>query len=106
MLPRRAVGAVAMRCLISDAIVMNACSTFVADLADVSRNGIERPSARLLADSVSTCFLETRSDLLPTSSLFTPSEAYLSISCSHCFTLLNDSLSVTSYTTMMPCAPR
>jgi hypothetical protein len=34
--------------------------------------------------------------LLPTSSLLTPSVAYLSISCSHCLTLLNESISVTS----------
>lgn len=40
--------------------------------------------------------------LLPTSSLFTFSFAYRSISFSHCFTLLKLSWSVTSNTTMMP----
>ena len=34
-LPGRAAGVVAIRVLISDAIVMNACSTLVADLAEV-----------------------------------------------------------------------
>jgi hypothetical protein len=48
-LASRAVGVVAMRFLISDAIVMNACSTLVADLADVSRNGMESESASSLA---------------------------------------------------------
>jgi hypothetical protein len=38
--------------------------------------------------------------------LLTPSVAYRSISWSHCFTLLKLSMSVTSYTTQMPWAPR
>jgi hypothetical protein len=33
------------RALISEAIVMKACSTFVEFLAEVSKNGIPRPSA-------------------------------------------------------------
>ena len=41
-----------------------------------------------LATLYSTTFLPVRSDLLPTRSLFTPSEAYRSISWSHCFTLV------------------
>ena len=44
-LPSRAVGVDAIRVLISDAIVMNACSTLVADLADVctiGRRGTQR----------------------------------------------------------------
>lgn len=36
----------------------------------------------------------TISHLLPTRSLLTDSDAYLSISCSHCFTLLNESWSI------------
>ncbi len=44
----------------------------------------------------STTFLSVMSLLLPTSSLLTPSVAYRSISCSHCFTLLKESMSVTS----------
>lgn len=75
-----------------------------------------------LAALYSTTFLLVKSDLLPTSSLFTPSDAYRSISCSHCLTFEKVSaesinkgpmevcwalpLSVTSYTTMIPCAPR
>lgn len=55
---------------------------------------------------VSTTFLVVKSHLLPTSNLFTFSQAYRSISSNHCFTLLNDSWSVQSYTTIIPCAPR
>lgn len=51
-------------------------------------------------------FLLSKSLLFPTSNLLTPSFAYRSISCNHCLTLLNVSWSVTSYTTMIPCAPR
>ena len=77
VLPCLVGGAVAILFLISDAIVMNACSTFVADLALVSRKGTESESAKSLAVWNSTCFLVVRSLLLPTSSLFTPSVAYL-----------------------------
>ena len=42
------VGAVAMRFLISPAIVMNASSTFVAFFAEVSRKG-------MLAESANSC---------------------------------------------------
>jgi hypothetical protein len=52
--------------------------------------------AHTFATVYSTTFLSDISDLLPTSSLLTPSVAYLSISCSHCLTLLNESISVTS----------
>jgi hypothetical protein len=55
-----------------------------------------RDSWRTFATVYSTTFLSAISDLLPTSSLLTPSVAYRSISCSHCFTLLNESMSVTS----------
>lgn len=44
--------------------------------------------------------------LLPTSSLFTFSRAYLSISRIQRLTFSNDSRLVMSYTTMIPCAPR
>jgi hypothetical protein len=44
----------------------------------------------------STTFLSDISLLFPTKSLLTPSVAYRSISCSHCLTLLNESISVTS----------
>lgn len=49
-----------------------------------------------LATVYSTTFLSAISLLFPTRSLLTPSVAYLSISCSHCFTLLKLSMSVTS----------
>ena len=49
-----------------------------------------------LATVYSTTFLSAISLLFPTSSLLTPSVAYLSISCSHCLTLLKLSMSVTS----------
>ena len=45
-LPIFAVGAVAILFLISDAIVMNACSTLVALFAEVSRKGTARESAK------------------------------------------------------------
>ena len=82
-----------------------ACSTFVEVFAEVSKNSIPSPSANSLPCSVDTTRLPSRSHLLPTRSLFTFSHAYRSISWSHCFTLLKDSLSVTSYTTIIPCAP-
>lgn len=72
--------------LICLAMVKKACSTFVALLADVSKKGIESPSANSFATVYSTTFLSAMSLLLPTSSLFTPSVAYRSISCSHCLT--------------------
>ena len=53
--------AVAHRCLISLAIVMNACSTFVASLADVSRNGMPRPSANSCKPSGVECASEDHS---------------------------------------------
>ena len=80
-----------MRALISAAMVMNACSTFVASLAEVSRKGMPSVSAYALASSVCTTFFEVRSHLLPTSILFTFSLAYRSISFIHCLTLLKDS---------------
>jgi hypothetical protein len=81
--------------LICFAMVKKACSTFVAFFAEVSRNGIESWSAnsyidngnqydkvrlclnyeRTFATPYSTTFLLVKSDLLPTSNLFTPSEA-------------------------------
>lgn len=74
--------------LICRAIVKKACSTFVAFLADVSRNGIPRPSANsypselnvwreegTFATVYSTTFLSLISDLFPTRSLLTPSVA-------------------------------
>ena len=36
----------------------------------------------------STTFLLVRSDLFPTNNLLTPSDAYRSISCSHCLTFV------------------
>ena len=66
-----------VRVVLLRTIVMKACSTLVADLAEVSRKGMESESANSFAVVVSTCFLETRSLLLPTSSLLTPSDAYL-----------------------------
>lgn len=53
-------------------------------------------SVHTFATVYSTTFLSAISLLLPTRSLLTPSVAYLSISCSHCFTLLKESMSVTS----------
>lgn len=100
--------------LICLAIVKNACSTLVALFAEVSRKGMfswsansyvgraevvindlvkgERETRRTFATVYSTTFFEVRSDLLPTSSLLTPSEAYRSISWSHCFTLVKVSV--------------
>ena len=78
-----------MRSFICLAMVKKACSTLVADLAEVSRNGMLSPSAYSLATVYSTTFLSVMSDLLPTSSLLTPSVAYRSISCSHALTLRN-----------------
>jgi hypothetical protein len=43
---------------------------------------------RTLATLYSTTFLLVKSDLLPTRSLLTPSEAYRSISCNHCLTFV------------------
>ena len=108
--------------LICLAMVRKACSTLEAFFADVSRKGIPRLSANsciecqpcacnyriitpeatgyrgqlTFATVYSTTFLSDISLLFPTSSLFTPSVAYLSISCSHCLTLLKESMSVTS----------
>ena len=62
--------------------------------------------SRTVAVSKSTFFFATRSLLFPTRSLLTFSFAYLSISFSHVLTFEKLSSSVTSYTTMMPCAPR
>ena len=86
LLPSDIEGALAIRFLISPAIVMNASSTLVAFFADVSRKGMLTESANSFADSVSTWRVEVRSDLLPTSSLLTFSDAYRSISCSHVLT--------------------
>merc|ERR1719223_666205 len=94
--PAAALGWVFILALIWLAIVKNACSTLVAVLAEVSRNSIPRLSANSFPCSEETTRLEVKSDLLPTSNLLTFSQAYLSISCSHCLTLLKDSLSVTS----------
>lgn len=98
-------------------MVKNACSTLVAFFAEVSKNGIDSWSANsykytdedgsekrvsgsrsfragkaqdflTFAAVYSTTFLLVKSDLLPTRSLLTPSDAYLSISCSHCLTLV------------------
>jgi len=63
------------RFLISAAIVMNACSTLVAFLADVSRKGMPRESAYSLAVVQSTTFFVVRSLLFPTSNLLTDSQA-------------------------------
>lgn len=65
---------------------------------DRGRPGYEIPGADqlTLATLYSTTFLSDISLLLPTSSLLTPSVAYRSISWSHCLTLLNESMSVTS----------
>mmetsp|Transcript_20605 Transcript_20605/g.53256 ORF Transcript_20605/g.53256 Transcript_20605/m.53256 type:complete len:257 (+) Transcript_20605:155-925(+) len=104
--PSFIAGWLAIRVLICAAIFMKASSTFVAFFALVSRNGILTVFANSLAVSVSTWRLLVRSHLLPTSSLLTFSDAYRSISCSQVLTCSNVSESVTSYTTMMPCAPR
>ena len=73
-------------------MVKKACSTFVAFFAEVSKKGIESWSANSLTITVSyrysihddlltfatlysTTFLLVKSDLLPTRSLLTPSEA-------------------------------
>eukprot|EP00967_Tisochrysis_lutea_P133984 scaffold236000_cov20-Tisochrysis_lutea.AAC.2 len=122
---------------------MKASSTLLAVFALVSSSGMPSSSANSLAAAYSTCRFAARSDLLPTRSFCTPSEAYLrakaggrgarrarrrrergctrrglwrkmvscgrshlSISSSQFLTLLYDSSSVTSYTTMIPCAPR
>eukprot|EP01084_Bolivina_argentea_P002120 3900_1 len=88
--------------LICAAMVKKACSTLVAFLADVSKKGMVNSSANALAASYSTARLLLKSDLLPTNNLHTFSEAYRSISNSHCLTLSKDSLSVMSYTMIMP----
>lgn len=75
LLPPVLTVALPIRSLICRAIVKNACSTLVADLAEVSRKGIESPSANSLATVYSTTFLSDMSDLLPTRSLLTPSVA-------------------------------
>mmetsp|Transcript_7955 Transcript_7955/g.27004 ORF Transcript_7955/g.27004 Transcript_7955/m.27004 type:complete len:229 (-) Transcript_7955:274-960(-) len=106
LLPSFICGCDAIRVLICPAIFMKASSTLVAFLALVSRKGMFTVPANSLAVSVSTWRLAVRSLLLPTRSLLTFSEAYLSISCSHVLTCSKVSASVTSYTTMMPWAPR
>jgi hypothetical protein len=90
-------------------------STFVASLADVSRNGmptanmtshgydrkfreamhIPSSAAYSVASPKSTAFFVIRSFLLPTRSLVTLSLAQRSTSASQCFTLSNESVSVT-----------
>mmetsp|Transcript_23772 Transcript_23772/g.70044 ORF Transcript_23772/g.70044 Transcript_23772/m.70044 type:complete len:235 (+) Transcript_23772:130-834(+) len=94
--------------LISVAMVRKAVSTLLALLAEVSRKGMRFLSANSLAASKRTWRASpmARSDLLPTSNLDTFSRAYLLISTSQSFTLSNEFLLVTSYTTMMPWAPR
>ncbi|KAH3688198.1 hypothetical protein WICPIJ_000840 [Wickerhamomyces pijperi] len=77
--------------LICLAMVKKACSTLVEFKAEVSKNGISKASANSLATLYSTDFLSVKSDLLPTNNFMTPPVAYLSISCNHCLTLLNDS---------------
>lgn len=63
------------RSLICLAMVKKACSTFVAFFAEVS--SIETPiwSANSFATLYSTTFFDVKSDLLPTRSLLTPSQA-------------------------------
>jgi hypothetical protein len=56
-------------------MVRKACSTLVEVLAEVSRNSMPRESANSLPCSVETTRLEVRSDLLPTRSLLTFSQA-------------------------------
>jgi hypothetical protein len=56
----------------------------VAFNAEVSKKGMLSWSANSFMILYSTTLLVVRSHLFPTSSLLTPSEAYRSISCSHC----------------------
>jgi len=106
--------------LICFAIVKKACSTFVALFAEVSRKVMPSWSAnsyneyksycsmsgpstwQTFATVYSTTFLPVRSDLFPTRSLLTPSDAYLSISCNHCFTLVKVSRRCHSQWTWRP----
>ncbi len=99
------------RSLICLAMVKKACSTFVAFFAEVSKKGMFSWSANsyettgqgtpVICDSLptfatpySTTFLLVKSDLLPTSSLLTPSDAYRSISWSHCLTFVKESITI------------
>lgn len=58
-----------IRCLISSAIFRNACSTFTAPFADVSKNGMFSESAYSFAVCCATTRLAVKSHLLPTSIL-------------------------------------
>lgn len=84
-------GWVFIRALICEAMVKKAFSTLVEFFAEVSKKAMPSESANSLAVSVDTTRFGSKSLLFPTSSLFTFSEAYRLISCSHCLTLLKDS---------------
>lgn len=91
--------------LISLDIVIKDYSTFIEFLADVSRKGISKCLANSEPSSKLTLRISSISHLLPTNILQTPGFANLSISCIHYLTLSKESLSVTSYTMIIPCAP-
>lgn len=91
--------------LISFVIVKNASSTFNVCLALVSRNGMLNEAANSLPSSVVTYLYISMSHLLPTKILQTPYTEYFSISWIHVLTFSKVSLSVTSYTIIIPYAP-
>ena len=63
---------------------------WIAPLSNKKKAHIGKP-VNQQKDEDRPSFLEDKSHLLPTKSLFTPSAAYLSISWTQCFTLLKDS---------------
>ena len=91
--------------IISLVIAINALETFVASLADVSKNFIPYWAANSFPCSVDTFLSLSLSHLFPTNILYTFLEAFFSISINHEFNSLKDSKSVISYTNRIPCAP-
>lgn len=72
-------------------LLQNWITVFLASLSN------EATGILTLATVYSTTFLLVKSDLLPTRSLFTPSDAYRSISCSHCLTFVKVSMPQVSF---------
>lgn len=91
--------------LISFVMVRKASSTFKVYFALVSMKGMPNYSANSLPSAVETCLCTSISHLLPTRILQTPWTEYFSISWIHVLTFSKVSLSVTSYTIIIPYAP-
>ena len=91
--------------IISLVIAMKASETFFDSLAEVSKNCMPYCAAKSFPCSKVTFLSFTKSHLFPTKILCTDLDAFFSISINHEFKFWNDSMSVISYTTIIPCAP-